>query len=107
MPQQVIEQLQRALYDVFHVEARYDPRANQLTLRVAVSDGTASALANVTTNRDNGPSDGHPPNRANGPVSGGICWEPPAGPATQPPHRFPCRGARLTIEEAINLNALP
>jgi site-specific DNA recombinase len=73
------EKLQRALYDVFHLEVRYDPHANRLTLRVTVSEGTATALANVTKNRDDEPSDDHPPNRATGPDSWGICWEPPVG----------------------------
>ena len=73
------EQLQRALYDVFHLEVRYHPQANRLTLRVTVSEGTASALAGVTTSRGDGPSGDHPPNRADGPDSwgsvGSRLWE--------------------------------
>jgi hypothetical protein len=105
--------LQRALYDVLHLELRYQPAADELVLRVTLSADTVPALADtidritdgaphadacggLTTNE---PAPGRPHHGTSvGDVLGAAC-----GGSRASPIGVTCGNARLVITEHVGL----
>ena len=73
------EPLQRAVYDILHLELRYQPGTHQLTLRITLSADTAKVLTQLTGTHAAEQTDNGPHNQAHSPVPGGMFWEPPVG----------------------------